>query len=57
MTVAGGVSFQLGASVIVLTALNEHHRREGPCVLELRGGASVDLDPAITHGVPIRLGT
>ena len=56
-TVTEGVSFELGASAIVLTALNEHHRREGPCALELRGGASVDLDPAITHGVPIRLGT
>ncbi len=56
-TVAAGVSFELGASAIVLTALNERHRREGPCALELRGGASVDLDPAITHGVPIRLGT
>ena len=55
-TVAAGVSFELGASAIVLTALNERHRREGPCALELRGGASVDLDPAITHGVPIRLG-
>jgi hypothetical protein len=56
-TVTEGVSFELGASAIVLTALNERHRREGPCALELRGGASVDLDPAITHGVPIRLGT
>jgi catechol 2,3-dioxygenase-like lactoylglutathione lyase family enzyme len=56
-TVTEGVSFELGASAIVLTALNEHHRREGPCALELRGGASVDLDPAITHGVLIRLGT
>ncbi|MBO9325558.1 MAG: VOC family protein [Roseiflexus sp.] len=55
-TVAEGVSFQLGASAIVLIALNERHRREGPCALELCGGASVDLDPAITHGVPIRLG-
>jgi len=55
-TVAAGVSFELGASAIVLTALNERHRREGPCALELHGGASVDLDPAITHGVPIRLG-
>ncbi len=55
-TVAAGVSFELGASAIVLTALNERHYREGPCALELRGGASVDLDPAITHGVPIRLG-
>ncbi|MGQ9548252.1 MAG: VOC family protein [Roseiflexus sp.] len=56
-TVADGIVFQLGTSAIVLFPLNERHRREGPYALELRGGASVDLDPIITHGVPIRLGT
>lgn len=55
--VADGIAFQLGASAIVLIAMNERHHRKGACALELRGGASVDLDPAITHGVPIRLGT
>lgn len=53
---AEGVSFPLGASAIVLTALNDRRRREGPCALELCGGAPGDLDPARTHGAPIRIG-
>jgi catechol 2,3-dioxygenase-like lactoylglutathione lyase family enzyme len=56
VTVAEGVSFPLGSSAILLIAANEHHRREGPCALELCGGAPGDLDPARTHGAPIRIG-
>lgn len=54
VTVAEGISFPLGSSAIILTTLNTQ-RREGPCALELYGGAPGDLDPARTHGAPIRI--
>lgn len=54
-TTAEGVVFRLGSSAILLVAMNGH-RREGPCALELYGGACGDLDLALTHGVPIRIG-
>ncbi len=57
VTGAEGVSFPLGSSAIALIALKDCYRREGPCALELRGGASGDLDPARTRGVPIRIVT
>ncbi len=55
VTDAEGIAFPLKSSAIVLTTLTDQ-RREGPCALVLRGGAPGDLDPARTHGTPIRIG-